>query len=459
VAGVALPVAPRLYLKKKEEVHMNDTLMPARSGWLAEATRKPASDLTKKLFGKLLSKLEAGTITVVDGGVSRTYGRPAAGFELGVTLTIHDPKAYTAIVFGGSIGAGEAYMLKYYDVDDLTALVRIVIRNQTVLREIETGLARLASPLYALYHFLRRNTPSGSRKNIVAHYDVGNDFYRLFLDKTMTYSAGIFEHPDATLEQASISKYDRICRKLGLTAQDHVLEIGTGWGGFALHAVTKYGCRVTTTTISDEQYELAAQRFRQAGIQDKVTLLKSDYRELKGRYDKLVSIEMIEAVGHHYLETFMAACAGLVKPDGIIAIQAITIADWAFDQHKKSVDFIKRYIFPGSCIPSVTAIGKAAAHATDLRLFHLEDITPHYARTLRQWRLNFLANLAQVKKLGFSDAFCRMWTYYLQYCEAGFAERYLGSVQMVFTRPMTRMPEIGWPAAVRPVARKREDHR
>ena len=436
---------------------MNDTLMPARTRGFAQATPKPASGMARKILDKLLSKLKAGTITVVDGGVSRTYGHPAAGFDLGATLTIHDPKAYTAIVFGGSIGAGEAYMLKYYDVDDLTALVRIVVRNQTVLRKMETGLARLAWPFYAFYHFLRRNTPSGSRKNIMAHYDLGNDFYRLFLDKTMTYSAGIFEHPDATLEQAAVAKYDRICRKLRLTPEDHVLEIGTGWGGFTLHAVTHYGCRVTTTTISDEQYKLAGQRFRQAGIQDRVTLLKSDYRELTGRYDKIVSIEMIEAVGHNYLKTFMAACAGLLKPNGIIAIQAITMADWAFDQHKKSVDFIKRYIFPGSCIPSVTAISKAAADATDFRLFHLEDTTAHYARTLRQWRLNFLKNLAQVKKLGFSDTFNRMWIYYLQYCEAGFSERYLGSVQMVFTRPLTRMPETGWPADARPVAENRGD--
>ena len=246
------------------------------------------------------------------------------------------------------------------------------------------------------------------------------------------------------MKDASIAKYDRICRKLQLSESDHVLEIGTGWGGFALHAVTHYGCRVTTTTISDEQYAYAGQRFEAAGIADKVNLIKSDYRDLQGRYDKVVSIEMIEAVGHQYLKTFMARCADLLKPDGLLAIQAITIADRAFDQHKKSVDFIKRYIFPGSCIPSVTAISRAAV-STDLRLHHLEDITPHYAVTLRKWRENFLANLRQVKDLGFSDTFARMWEYYLRYCEAGFEERYLGSVQLVYTKPMTRLPATGWP--------------
>jgi cyclopropane-fatty-acyl-phospholipid synthase len=306
-------------------------------------------------------------------------------------------------------------------------------------------LARLAAPLFDAFHFLRRNTVSGSRKNIMAHYDLGNEFYRLFLDDSMTYSSGIFERPEATLKQASIAKYDRICRKLHLSEKDHVLEIGTGWGGFALHAVKNFGCRVTTTTISNEQYRESKQRFEDAGIQDKVTLLKSDYREISGQYDKLASIEMIEAVGHQYLDTFMACCAALLKPNGIMAIQAITIADWAFDQHKKSVDFIKRYIFPGSCIPSVTAISAAAASVTDLRLFHLEDLTPHYALTLHKWWENFVRNREQVKALGFHDRFMRMWEYYLRYCEAGFEERYLGSVQLVFTKPLTRMPVPGWP--------------
>jgi cyclopropane-fatty-acyl-phospholipid synthase len=424
---------------------MIDTTLPSKQNRLVKASRKPTTGLAKNLFFKLLSKIETGQVAVREGALTDTFGKATPDFPLKVAITIRDPKAYTRIAFGGSIGAAESYMLQYWDVDDLTALVRIVIRNQILLRDLDSGLAKLASPLYKAFHFLRRNTKSGSRKNIVAHYDLGNDFYRLLLDETMTYSSGVFERPDVTLKDASIAKYDRICRKLELSEKDHVLEIGTGWGGFTLHAVKNYGCRVTTTTISDEQYRLAKARFEKAGIMDRVVLLKSDYRELQGRYDKLVSIEMIEAVGHQYLDTFMARCADLLKPDGVMALQAITIADWAFDEHKKGVDFIKRYIFPGSCIPSLTAISRAAADATDLRLYNLEDMTPHYAETLRRWRHNFLGNIHKIRSLGFSEVFNRMWEYYLRYCEAGFEERFLGSVQLVMTRPLARMPATGWP--------------
>jgi cyclopropane-fatty-acyl-phospholipid synthase len=424
---------------------MIDTILPSKSNWFVRASRKPTTGLAKHLILKLLSKIETGQVVVREGERTDTFGKVTPDFPLAAAITIHDPKAYPRIAFGGSIGAAEAYMLRHWDVDDLTALVRIVIRNQMLFKDLDSGLAKLASPFYKAFHLLRRNTKSGSRKNIVAHYDLGNDFYRLFLDETMTYSSGLFEGPDATLKEASIAKYDRICRKLQLSDRDHLLEIGTGWGGFTLHAVKHYGCRVTTTTISDEQYRLAKARFKKAGIMDRVVLLKSDYRELEGRYDKLVSIEMIEAVGHHYLDTFMARCADLLKPDGVMVLQAITIADWAFDEHKKGVDFIKRYIFPGSCIPSLTAISQAAAGATDLRLYNLEDITPHYAETLRRWRLNFLENIEQVRSLGFSEVFNRMWEYYLRYCEAGFEERFLGSVQLVMTKPLARMPAIGWP--------------
>lgn len=402
----------------------------------------PSVSLARAIMVKLLSNLQTGRIILHEDDQPRSFGQVSSDFPLSVTLRIHDPRAYARMAFGGSIGAAEAYMLGYWDTDDLTALVRIVIRNETVFTRMETGAARMATPFYNFFHFLRRNTLPGSRKNIIAHYDLGNDFYRLFLDETMTYSCGIFERPEATLQDAAITKYDHICRKLHLSETDHVLEIGTGWGGFALHAVTHYGCRLTTTTLSDAQYALAAQRIQNAGIQDRVTLLKEDYRVLGGCFDKLVSIEMIEAVGHQYLATFMGRCASLLKPDGVMLIQAITIADRAFDQHKKSVDFIKRYIFPGSCIPSVTAINMAAARASDLRLWHLEDITRHYVTTLRRWRENFIGKLDQVRALGFPERFTRMWEYYLRYCEAGFEERYLGDVQMVFTKPLARMPAV-----------------
>ena len=301
---------------------------------------------------------------------------------------------------------------------------------------------RITEPLHKLYHLLRRNSRRGSRNNIGAHYDLGNDFYSLFLDETWTYSSGIFETSESTLKEASIAKYDRICRKLDLNPNDHLIEIGTGWGGFAIHAAGKYGCRVTTTTISNQQYSLARQRIAKAGLSDRVEVLKQDYRDLKGQYDKLVSIEMIEAVGHQYYRTFFKTCSRLLKPNGLMAIQAITIGDHLFDRHKRSVDFIKRYIFPGSCIPSITALHQAMAASSDLRLYHMEDITPHYATTLRMWRERFFDHIDQVRAQGFSEPFIRMWDFYLSYCEAGFKERYIGDVQMVFSKTLTRREPI-----------------
>ena len=311
---------------------------------------------------------------------------------------------------------------------------------------METGLARLTAPIYKAYHWARKNTRVGSRKNILAHYDLGNEFYRLFLDPTMTYSCGIFESELSTMEEASVAKYDRICKKLRLTPGDRVVEIGTGWGGFVQHAVQNYDVHVTTTTISDEQYRLAAELFKKAGIQDRVTLLKEDYRNLKGQFDKLVSIEMIEAVGHHYFDTFFRTCSKLLHDKGMMLLQAITIRDQEFKRYIRTVDFIKRYIFPGGCVTSVAAMLASIARVTDLRIFHLEDITPHYARTLREWRKRFFDNTQKVRALNFPETFIRMWDYYLCYCEGGFTERYIGNVQMLLTKPRCRraslLPEI-----------------
>jgi cyclopropane-fatty-acyl-phospholipid synthase len=292
--------------------------------------------------------------------------------------------------------------------------------------------------LRKVLHWAARNTRSGSRRNIAAHYDLGNEFFALFLDPTMMYSSAVFEHPAMTLEEAQVAKLERICRRLDLRPGERVLEIGTGWGGFALHAAGRYGCQVTTTTISEEQYALARERIHEAGLQGRVTLLKQDYRDLRGRYDKLVSIEMIEAVGHQYFGTFFARCGALLEPQGRMLLQAITIADQRYEAARKGVDFIKRYIFPGCCIPSVTALVNAASAASDLRLVHLDDIGPHYATTLRLWRENLLGNIGAVRGLGYSEAFIRMWEFYLAYCEAGFAERMLGDVHAVFAKPGAR---------------------
>ena len=270
------------------------------------------------------------------------------------------------------------------------------------------------------------------------HYDVSDAFYALFLDREMIYSAGYHESEDVDIHQAQIVKMDRICRKLELGPDDHLLEIGSGWGGFALHAARHYGCRVTTTTISQEQYHLARDRVREAGLENRVTVLCQDYRDLRGAFDKLVSIEMIEAVGERHLKTYFHACAQLLKPHGMMLLQAITVADQKYAQYRNEVDFIRHYIFPGGFLPSLTAIAETLGRVTDLRIYHLEDIGPHYATTLRHWRARFLANLDRVRALGFPDTFIRMWEYYLCYCEGGFRERAIGTVQLLLTKPLCR---------------------
>ena len=378
-----------------------------------------------------LRRLSEGRLTIREGGNITVYG---SGDGPSATLTIHDSGFYAALAFGGHLGAAESYISGGWDTDDLTALVQLLVRNRDVLDSLETGLARLVQPARALLHAINRNTKRGSKRNIVAHYDLGNALFEAFLDETMTYSAGIFPTPEASMRDASIEKYDRLCRKLELTSADHVLEIGTGWGGFAFHAASTYGCRVTTTTISNEQYALAQSRVEAAGLSHLITLLQDDYRDLEGTYDKLVSIEMIEAVGHQYFDEYFRQCARLLSADGLAAIQAITIQDRMYESARKEVDFIKKYIFPGSCIPAVSVLASAAA-PTDLRLVHLEDITPHYAETLRRWKSRFHANWGEIAAHGYGEDFRRMWDFYLSYCEGGFNEAVIGSVQLVFAKP------------------------
>ncbi len=393
--------------------------------------------LRRAVFRRL-EKLAHGCVTVVDAEGAHEFGRAGADCPLRATVIIHDFDAYRLLALRGSIGVGEGYMVGDWSCDDLPALVRIFVLNQDALLGLEKGLTRLMMPLFRLLYARRDNTRRGSRANIAAHYDLGNEFYGLFLDDTLMYSAAIFPNPDASLREASVAKIDRICRKLELNPNDHLLEIGSGWGGFALHAARHYGCRVTTTTISREQYRLARERVREAGLEDRVTVLCQDYRDLRGSYDKLVSIEMIEAVGERHLNTYFRACAQLLKPQGMMLLQAITIADQKYDQYRSEVDFIQHYIFPGGFLPSLTAIAEILARATDLRVFHLEDIGTHYATTLRHWRERFLANLERVRALGFPDTFIRMWEYYLCYCEGGFRERAIGTVQLLLTKPLCR---------------------
>ncbi|MYA23631.1 MAG: class I SAM-dependent methyltransferase [Gemmatimonadetes bacterium] len=392
-----------------------------------------------------LQRLQRGTICLVEGEQRRTFGQGEDGPT--VVLQVHHPRFFRALALGGTIGAAEAYMQGWWSCDDLPAMCRLAVANMEWMQQRERGWARLAAPARMLGHALKRNTLRGSRRNIAAHYDLSNDFFRLFLDDNMMYSSAVFPRPDSSLEEASRYKVDRICKKLALVPEDHLLEIGTGWGGFALHAAREYGCRVTTATISQQQCELARQRVHTAGLDGRVEVVLADYRDLQGQYDKLVSIEMIEAVGHHYFDTYFGCCARLLKPEGLMLLQAIVIGDWAYERALRSVDFIKAYIFPGSCIPSVATISRSLAAATDMRLVHLEDIGPHYARTLRAWRVRFWDAEEQVRQLGFTEEFIRMWDFYFAYCIGGFEERYISDVQMLLARPANRrsaqLPEIG----------------
>jgi cyclopropane-fatty-acyl-phospholipid synthase len=366
------------------------------------------------------------------------FGKHTAECSLSATVEVVHPQFWADAAFGGTTGAGEAFIHGHWHSDDLVALVRIMVLNRHIMAEMEGGLAFLTAPLRRIFHFMNRNSKDGSRRNIAAHYDLGNDFFQLFLDDTMAYSCGIFERPESTLYEASVAKFDAACDKLALEPTDHLVEIGTGWGGLAIHAARKYGCRVTTTTISKEQYALAKERVAAAGLSDRIDLRLDDYRDLTGRYDKLISIEMIEAVGHHYLDTYIAKCSSLLKPNGAMLLQAITIQDQIYQDALKGVDFIQRFVFPGSFIPSVTAITDAVTRSSDMKVFHLRDIGPHYATTLRKWRESFFANIGRVRALGYPEEFIRLWDYYLCYCEGGFAERQLGDVHMLMVKPLWR---------------------
>jgi cyclopropane-fatty-acyl-phospholipid synthase len=405
-----------------------------------EAGRTPTAmeSLARRVVRARLESLRNGQIVLTENGRHETFGAVTDALPLTVQLTVNDPRFYSDIAFGGAVGAGESYIHGCWSCSELTTLVRILVKNRDVLLDMDGGTSYLTKPLKKIFHRLNRNTRDGSRRNIAAHYDLGNDFYALWLDRQMMYSSAIFENADMSLDVAAVAKLDRICRKLDLGPEDHVLEIGTGWGGFAIHAAENYGCRVTTTTISKQQQDYARGAIARAGLEDRITLLQSDYRDLEGQYDKLVSIEMIEAVGHEFHDTYFRKCCELLKRDGQMLLQAITIADQHYERAKKTVDFIKRFIFPGGCLTSVTAMSDTLTRVTDMRIVNLEDIGPHYATTLQHWRERFFDNLDAVRGMGFSEEFIRMWQYYLCYCEGGFLERAIGNVQMLMMRPDAR---------------------
>ena len=409
-----------------------------------EIKERPISlinSLARSLVLSKLNRFKYGFIQLEDGKQSYNFG--CATDTLQCRIRVIDPSFYRFMAIGGSLGAAEAFMDGLWDVDNLTALCQIVIRNGEARDRMERGWGWIAKPAHQIFHKLHKNTTRNSKRNIDAHYDLGNGFFRLFLDKNLMYSSAIFPEKNSSLETASEHKLEQICRKLELKPSDHVIEIGTGWGGFAIYAATHYGCKITTTTISAEQFSLANERIQRAGLSEQIKVKLTDYRNLTGQFDKLVSIEMIEAVGHQFYDTYFSKCSRLLKPDGLMLLQAITMSDWIFDAHKRTVDFIKRYIFPGSCIPSISAICKSMSKETDLRIVDLLDIGPHYARTLRLWRERFFASINVVREQGFNEEFIRMWHFYLCYCEAGFSERYISDAQILFAKPKNRRkPEV-----------------
>ncbi len=411
---------------------------------------KPAST-TKRLFGNpsrqlllaLLGRLHRGSLLLVEDNTEQVFGEPRQHAAVQATIVIRDPAAFTMVLGGGSLGAGEAYMQGLWESPDLLQVIRLFVLNMDLLNRMDSSGSWPRRIAARVFHLLRRNTLQGSRANISAHYDLSNDFFKLFLDPTMAYSAAIYTPETTTLQQASENKFRHICQRLQLKPADHLLEIGTGWGGLAIHAARHHGCRVTTTTLSKEQAAHARAWIEREGLADRITVLEQDYRELTGQYDKLVSVEMIEAVGAEYYAGYFRQVSGLLKSNGLALIQAITISDQRFADSLGNTDFIKRYIFPGGQLPSNAVIAGHVASDTDMQLIGLEDITHDYARTLRAWRESFQAVLPEVRRLGFDETFIRMWRFYLCFCEGGFMERVIHTGQFLMAKPDFRtLPHI-----------------
>ena len=375
-----------------------------------------------------------GSFRLVDAWGETMVGCHANGDAV-LTVQIIKSRFYRQVLLQGALGAARSWMEGEWTCSDLTKLFQIFLKDIQMIDGLDSGVSRLGAFLARQSHVARANTRIGSRRNIHAHYDLGNEFFALFLDQTMTYSSAIFESKSDSLEDASVTKLDRLCRKLNLNKDNHILEIGCGWGSFAIHAARTYGCRVTAVTISEEQYQFARKRVNEAKLDQQVQILLCDYRDLSGEYDKIISIEMIEAVGHENLPEFFSVCRRLMKADGCLALQAITMPDRRYRQYLNNCDFIQRYIFPGSCVPSLGALVDASAAKTDLRICHAEDIGLHYAETLRRWRGGFNGCRDSVRALGYDESFIRLWHYYLCYCEAGFDEGYLGDLQLVMAGP------------------------
>ncbi|WP_231491451.1 cyclopropane-fatty-acyl-phospholipid synthase family protein [Microbulbifer sp. HZ11] len=402
--------------------------------------------LARKLVLAKLARIDKGTLFVHEQFGEKyvaQFGQSPGFSEIEAHIHVRHPSTYTQVLLSGTIGSGEAYMESAWHSPDLVQVIRLMVANIKLLQDLDSRWSFLHKLVIKALHRLNANSLRGSKKNIAAHYDLGNEFFGLFLDPTMLYSSAVFPSERASLLEASEFKMARICRKLQLKPSDHLLEIGTGWGGMAVYAAKHFGCRVTTTTISREQYAHAKEWVEREGLSDRITLLLKDYRELNGQYDKIVSIEMIEAVGHQYYGTFFNRCSALLKDDGLMVMQAITIQDQRFESYKNSVDFIQRYIFPGGCLPSNQVVANNIAEHTDMQIVGLDDITFDYAKTLASWRDKFFQHIDEIRAQGFDQRFINMWEFYLCYCEGGFLERAISTAQFTFAKPRCRkLPEL-----------------
>ncbi|KZM39940.1 cyclopropane-fatty-acyl-phospholipid synthase [Marinomonas sp. SBI22] len=388
---------------------------------------------SRRIIFALLSQLKDAQLELIEAHESYFFGDEST--DLKGQIVIHDLSFYIDVLANGSIGAAEAFLDSKWTSPDLTKVIQVMARNSIELDKIERNM-RWLSKLKNL--FLRRkniNSEQGSKRNILAHYDIGNDLYQGFLDTSMQYSSAIYNDKAQSLSQAQINKMKTICERLSLTANDHVIEVGTGWGGLAIYMAQNYGCKVTTTTISDAQFDYAQKQVNELDLEDKITLLKQDYRKLSGQYDKLVSIEMIEAVGHEFLPTFFSTCSNLLKPSGKMLIQSITIADTRYEQYRKGVDFIQKYIFPGGCLPSIAEMSRHFEKSTDMVIHQINDIGLHYARTLDDWKQAFEKEWEQLKQLGYNEEFKRLWLFYFSYCEGAFLERVISTHHIVARKP------------------------
>ena len=419
---------------------MTESLSHAADEEQAQRPRPGAMERAARraLFSRL-EGIEDAVLVLEDADGSHRFGPRESDLE--ARIDVRDPRFYLAVARRGSVGAAESYMDGHWSSEDLPAVIRVLARNAG-LGQVDRGITRLIQPGLKLLHSLRRNHRRGARRNIAAHYDLGNEFFSLFLDPSLTYSSAIFERGDMSLEEAQTAKYERLCRKLDLQPGDRVLEIGGGWGGFALHAAGRHGCHVTSATISREQYELSRKRIAQAGLEDRVEIVLCDYRDLGGTFDKLVSIEMIEAVGARHLPDFFRVCSERLRADGLMALQAILVPDQAWRSSIRNVDFVKRYIFPGGQLVSLGAISRCIAEKTDLHIIHLEDITAHYAETLLRWRRALHERVDEVRALDLDDVFLRMWDFYFCYCSGGFAERAILGNQIVFSKARARREPV-----------------